>query len=140
MSSVYIKAICGTVIHKEFSLDEGRYTEIDESLVDRVMRLWEKEGIVKIFKTADEAEDFKFKGITTLAAESLASLNPEILYDRRGNEIGVAKTDPPTFDFAAHRPIVKVEEVVVKETVKEEVKASVTNNKSKASETTTKTE
>lgn len=133
MSSVYIKAICGTVIHKHFSLDEGNYTEIDESLVDRVMKLWEKEGIVKIFANADDAENFKFKGITTLAAESLASLNPEVLYDRRGNEIGVAKTDPPTFDFATHRPI-KVEEVVVKEVTKE-VKAPVTTNaKPKASE------
>ena len=114
MSSVYIKAICGGVIHKLFSLDEGKVAEIDESSIDPTIKLWEKEHVVKIFKDPFEAESYSFKGIATLAAESLASLNPEVIYDRRGNEIGVAKTDPPTLNFNTHRPIIK-EEVKVEE-------------------------
>lgn len=98
----FVKAICGAVIHKNFTLSEGQITEYDDDLIkkDWVLRQWEKDGLIKICKEYEDAVEFKFKGIQALAAESLPSLNPPT--DSKGNLLAVA---PATFDFVNSKPI-----------------------------------
>lgn len=100
----YVKAICGSVIHKAFNLTEGQITDVEDKLIknDWCLKKMESEGLIKTFATYEEAEAFKFKGVQRLAAESLPSLNPPL--DSNGNYLPVPK---PTYDFANSRPMTK---------------------------------
>lgn len=145
-SAFFIKAICGTLIHKEFHLIEGTVTRVSEELYnDFLIDRWEKEGIVKRFTDYNEALNFQYKGMARLAAESLASLNPPV--DNNDNPLPI---NPPTFNFVAGKPIKpeynyitdtvkKVAEIVKTDTQKNEDTAAhaPATSKSKKSEDTT---
>ena len=118
----FVKAICGSITHKKMSLSEGGIGEIEKEDIDYVMKEWERQGIIAILDTYEEAAKFKFKGIAALAEESLASLNPEIIDDRKGNQVGVVPFKEPTFDFSTHAPVSKESNYIAEPKQEEEVK------------------
>jgi len=105
----FVKAICGSVIHKEFNLQEGGITQVDDRLIknDWCVKDFEARGMIKTFATYEEAIAFKFKGCQKLAAESLPSLNPPV--DSEGN---LVPTPLPTYDFAKSQPMTKEDNYV----------------------------
>ena len=113
---LFVKAICGGIIHKDVALTEGQIAQLEPEQIDYVLKLYERQGLVKSFDSYEAAVNFQYKGIAALAQESIISLNPEAIFDKkRENIIGTVPHNPPTLDFAQHVPIPvdvpKVEEV-----------------------------
>ena len=112
---LYVKAICGFVVHTHFNLSEGEIAPIDNDKCDFTVKRLEDRGIIKIFDDYEKAFKFEFKKVSELAAESLASMNPGL--DFKGNPL---PTPLPTFDFEKSLPIVNKKEEVITEPIKKE--------------------
>lgn len=103
---LYVKAICGFVVHTLFNISEGEIAPIDDDKYDFTIKRLEDRKVIKVFKDYESAFKYEFKGVAQLAAESLASVNPTL--DSKGNPI---PTPLPTFDFEKSLPIVIEKEV-----------------------------
>lgn len=119
---LYVKAICGFVVHTLFNLQEGEIAPIDDNKYDFTVKRLEEKNLVKVFDDYEAAFKYDFKKVSELAAESLASVNPGV--DFKGN---LLPTPPPTFDFEKSLPIVNKEVVVEK--VSEPIVKKVENKK-----------
>ena len=94
---LFVKAICGGIIHKDVALTEGQIAQLEPEQIDYVLKLYERQGLVKSFDSYEAAVNFQYKGIAALAQESIISLNPEAIFDKkRENIIGTVPHNPPT--------------------------------------------
>lgn len=130
---LYVKAICGFVVHTHFNLSEGEIAPIEDDKCDFTVRRLEDRGIIKIFDDYEKAFKFEFKKVSELAAESLASMNPGL--DFKGNPL---PTPLPTFDFEKSLPIVIEKKEVISEPVIKEKASEPVNKEEKITKTDSK--
>lgn len=127
----YVKAIFGDVIGEDISLVEGKvgFTEKDHQFKELEAR-----GICKLFKTLEEAENFKFKSSQQLFNESYKNLNPAEGEEPGPALIDFSKGQPAIIDGIPANYIIEKEEVKKEDPEKDKNK----NNGNTANTETTK--
>ena len=98
---LFVKAIFGNISIGEAYIREGGILPVEDSKIDWAVKNLEKKGVLKIFKTYEEAEAFEFVPASEQAAKCLIHLNPPV--DKKGNVI--VPDTPLTVDFDNSLPI-----------------------------------